>query len=76
VCKQNWVFGNWIEDYTAGAPAPQTQAFIFDANGNMTQRVVNGQSYTLAYDAENRMTAVSRAANLPYFAGKNQKRGD
>jgi RHS repeat-associated protein len=33
--------------------------YSYDANGNMTTRVVNGQTYTLGYDAENRLTTVT-----------------
>jgi RHS repeat-associated protein len=33
--------------------------YTYDANGNMTQRVVNGQTFNLSYDAENRMISVS-----------------
>ncbi|MEJ5203005.1 MAG: hypothetical protein WHV66_12300 [Anaerolineales bacterium] len=34
-------------------------SFGYDANGNMTQRVVNGQTYTLSYDAEGHLVSVS-----------------
>lgn len=33
--------------------------YSYDANGNMLQRVVGGQTYTLSYDAENRLISVS-----------------
>jgi YD repeat-containing protein len=35
-------------------------SYTYDANGNMTQRVVNGQTFNLSYDAENRMVGVSK----------------
>lgn len=35
--------------------------FTYDANGNMTGRTVGGQSFTLVYDAENRLVQVSGA---------------
>jgi RHS repeat-associated protein len=34
-------------------------SFGYDANGNMTQRVVNGQTYTLSYDAEGHLVSVT-----------------
>ena len=33
--------------------------FGYDSNGNMTSRTVGGQSFSLSYDAENRMVGVS-----------------
>jgi YD repeat-containing protein len=36
--------------------------YQYDANGNMTQRVANSQTYNFGYDAESRLTAVSGAA--------------
>lgn len=45
--------------------------YSYDANGNMTQRVVGGQTYTLAYDAENRLVSVtgpSLSATFTYDA--------
>jgi len=34
-------------------------SFSYDADGNMTTRTVDGVSYTLAYDAENRLVSIS-----------------
>lgn len=34
--------------------------FQYDANGNMTTRQVNGQTYTLGYDAENHMASANK----------------
>jgi RHS repeat-associated protein len=36
-----------------------SNTFQYDANGSMTSRVVNGVTYTLTYDIENRLTAIS-----------------
>jgi RHS repeat-associated protein len=33
-------------------------SYKYDANGNMTQRVVDGQKFALGYDAENRLVKV------------------
>ena len=35
-----------------------------DANGNMTSRVVGGTTYTLVYDAENRLSEYKNGANI------------
>ena len=40
--------------------------YQYDANGNMTQRVVGGQTYNLTYDAENRLVSVSGAATASF----------
>jgi len=34
-------------------------SFVYDANGNMTQRVQNGVTWTQTFDAENRLVSVS-----------------
>ena len=36
-------------------------SYAYDANGNMTYRLVNGQAFNLAYDSENRIVQVSGA---------------
>ena len=41
-------------------------SFQYDANGNMTQRTVNGQTYHLSYDAENRLAGVSGASTASF----------
>ena len=38
-------------------------SYAYDANGNMTSRLVNGQANSLTYDTENRMVQVSGAAD-------------
>jgi YD repeat-containing protein len=38
-------------------------SYAYDANGNMTSRLVNGQAFNLAYDADNRMVQVSGAVS-------------
>lgn len=45
-------------------------AYVYDANGNMTDRNVNGQNFDLAYDVENRLTNVTQGtqAFLPSFS--------
>jgi hypothetical protein len=40
-------------------------SYAYDANGNMTYRLVNGQAFNLAYDSENRMVQVSGAVSRP-----------
>ncbi|WKZ50315.1 MAG: RHS repeat-associated core domain-containing protein [Anaerolineales bacterium] len=41
-------------------------SYSYDDNGNMTTRNVDGQTYTLSYDAENRLVSVSGAATANY----------
>ncbi len=36
-------------------------SYAYDANGNMVSRTTGGQSFTLTYDAENRLVSVSGA---------------
>ena len=38
----------------------------YDANGNQTTHVVGGQTFTLGYDAENRLVSVSGAATASF----------
>jgi RHS repeat-associated protein len=51
-----------------------SNTYGYDANGNMTSRYMNGQSFTLNYDAENRLVSVSGAstANFVYDADGKQ----
>ena len=49
-------------------------SFQYDANGNMTQRTVNGQTYNLSYDAENRLTGVSGASTASFIYNGNGQR--
>jgi RHS repeat-associated protein len=39
----------------------------YDDNGNMTSRNVNGQNFTLNYDAENRLISVTGAAPANFY---------
>jgi RHS repeat-associated protein len=36
-----------------------TNTYLYDANGNQITRTVNGQTFNLGYDAENRMVSVT-----------------
>jgi YD repeat-containing protein len=47
--------------------------YQYDANGNMTQRVANSQTYNFGYDAENHMTSVSGAATAQFAYRCNGK---
>lgn len=48
--------------------------YAYDANGNMTQRYISGQTYNLSYDAENHMTGVSGAASASFaYNGDGQR---
>jgi YD repeat-containing protein len=50
------------------------RTFQYDANGNMTQRVISGSTYNLTYDAENRLTGVSGAATATFVYDGDGKR--
>jgi RHS repeat-associated protein len=45
---------------------PYYHSFTYDANGNQITRNVGGNSYTLSYDAENRLVSVSGAATATF----------
>lgn len=69
--QDNWyTYNALVSGCTAGTPALKPHAvsqagsntFGYDCNGNMSGRTVGGNSYTLSYDAENRLSAVSGAA--------------
>ena len=42
-------------------------SYQYDANGNMTQRVENGQTYTQTFDAENRLISVTVNSQTTQF---------
>jgi RHS repeat-associated protein len=48
-------------------------SYGYDANGNMTSRNVNGQSFTLTYDAENRLVSVTGAATATFVYDADSK---
>ena len=48
------------------ASAMGANTYSYDCNGNMTQRVIGGSTYNLAYDAENRLSTVSGAASASF----------
>ncbi len=54
-----------------------TDSFTYDANGNQVTRSVGGSSYTLTYDAENRLVGVSGAitASFVYDGDGNRVKG-
>jgi YD repeat-containing protein len=43
-----------------------TQKYWYDANGNMTTRIVGTDTYTLGYDYENHLTSVSGGTTANY----------
>jgi RHS repeat-associated protein len=43
-----------------------TNAYCYDANGNMTRRKIGANTYTLSYDPENRLKQISRAGAPTY----------
>ncbi len=73
--------GNYTYDFTHKHAVASTEngwSFSYDANGNMTTRTVGGPMYTLTYDAENRLTAVSGtglSASFVYDGDGNRVKG-
>ena len=53
------------------------QKYWYDANGNMTTRVIGGSTYNLSYDTENHLTGVSGAttASFTYDGDGNRVKG-
>jgi RHS repeat-associated protein len=43
------------------------ETYTYDANGNMTQRVENGLTYTQTFDAENRLISVTVSGQTTQF---------
>jgi RHS repeat-associated protein len=55
-----------------------TATFVYDANGNMVTRAYGGTTYTLSYDAENRMTGMTGGsvnASFVYDGDGNRVKG-
>jgi hypothetical protein len=52
--------------HAVSSSASPSTSYTYDCNGNMTGRTVGGVSYTLSYDAENRMTGVSGGATASF----------
>ena len=42
------------------------ESYVYDANGNQTQRVVGGNTYNLTFDAENHLVGVSGAVTATF----------
>jgi YD repeat-containing protein len=49
------------------ALGPHAYAAEYDANGNMTSRVVAGQAQLLSWDAENRLVGITQGASVSTF---------
>ncbi|MEA3439507.1 MAG: hypothetical protein U9R58_04420, partial [Chloroflexota bacterium] len=43
-----------------------TSSFTYDCNGNMDVRIVNGETYTLTHDAENRLVGAIGDADITF----------
>ena len=54
--------------------AAGSNAYSYDCNGNMTQRVVGGSTYNLAYDTGNHLTQVTGAATATFVYDGDGKR--
>ena len=55
-----------IANHDHAVTAMGSDSFSYDANGNQISRNVSGSSYTLGYDAENRLVSVTGAATATF----------
>jgi len=58
----------------AGCFQNDKKNYAYDANGNLTSRTTSGQSFTLTYDAENRLVSVSGAATASFVYDGDRRR--
>jgi len=69
--------GTYQESYTYNPTTGNLltkNGVTYNYNGNMTTRVVGGQSYNLAYDGENHMVSVTGAATASFaYDGDGQR---
>jgi YD repeat-containing protein len=56
----------WWNSALRFAVGPGAFAGGYDANGNLTSRVVDGEAYLLSYDADGSLTGVSGAASAAF----------
>ncbi len=60
----NYTYGDSLHKHAVTLMG--TDTFTYDANGNQITRSVGGNSYTLSYDAENRLVGVNGAASATF----------
>ena len=54
-------------DTTSGPCTTVGNSYTYDANGNMTQRVENGVTWTQVFDAENHLVSVSNGTTITTY---------
>ena len=60
----NYTYGDTNHDHAVTQMG--TDSYSYDNNGNQVTRNVSGSSYTLSYDAENRLVGVTGAATASF----------
>lgn len=62
----SYTYGNAAHKHAVTALS-SGEAYTYDANGNMTQRVEGGLTYTQTFDAENRLVSVTVSGQTTQF---------
>ncbi len=60
----NYTYGDTNHDHAVTQMG--SDSYSYDNNGNQVTRNVSGSSYTLSYDAENRLVGVTGAATATF----------
>jgi len=78
IISKNTVTYYYDANHKHGVTIAMGNTYGYDANGNQTTRTIGGVTYTLTYDYENHLTAVSGgsvSASFVYDANGNRVKG-